>query len=359
VLATWVRRGRSNGPAPAAGVAVTVFKPLCGAEPRLYENLRTFFLQDHPCFQLVFGVREAGDPALAVVARLHAEFPQVDATVVADPRVHGINLKVSNLINQYPLAKHDWLVLADSDIAAPPDCLRRVTAPLADPGIGIVTCLYRGRSLGGLWSRLGRAFIDEWFLPSVNLARLLGSTRYGFGATTAIRRDTLLAIGGFDALAGHVADDYYIGEYPRRLGLATVLSECEVVTDVAETTPRALVHRELRWLRTIRNLDPAGYAGSFVCFTTPVALIGYGLSGGNDTALALLLGAMAGRLVLHYGAMQHAAEVPSMAERLKALALLPVRDALSLALWVWAAGGGRIRWRGQQMKIETQAPARN
>jgi ceramide glucosyltransferase len=294
-----------------------------------------------------------------VVERLRAEFPRVDAAVVADPRVHGINLKVSNLINQFPLAKHPWLVLADSDIDAPPDCLRRVTAPLADPAIGIVTCLYRGRTLGGPWSRLGRAFIDEWFLPAVNLARLLGSTRYGFGATTAIRRDTLLAIGGFEALAGHVADDYYIGEYPRRLGLATVLSECEVVTDVAETTPRALIHRELRWLRTIRNLDPAGYAGSFVCFTTPVALAGYALSGGGGPAQALLAGAMAGRLVLHYGAMQHAADAPSMIERLKVLALLPVRDGLSLALWIWAAGGGSVRWRGQRMKIETQAQAGN
>src|SRR5579885_1502973 len=144
-------------PAPdaKAPLPVSVLKPLCGGEPRLYENLRSFCLQDHPEFQVLFGVRDALDPAVAVVRRLQAEFPQLDLALVVQPQLHGSNRKVSNLINLLPAAKHDWLVLADADIEVTPDYLRRVTAPLREAGVGVVTCLYRARPLGGLWARLG------------------------------------------------------------------------------------------------------------------------------------------------------------------------------------------------------------
>ena len=117
---------------------VTVLKPLCGNEPRLGENLVTFCEQTYPEYQLLFGVRDPLDPAIAVVERLKAWYPQRDIELVVDPRVHGANLKVSNLINMERRARHPWLVLADSDVAVAPDYLERVSAPLADPGVGIV-----------------------------------------------------------------------------------------------------------------------------------------------------------------------------------------------------------------------------
>jgi ceramide glucosyltransferase len=150
----------SQGPQP-----VTVLKPLHGAEPRLHENLRSFCLQAHPDYQLVFGVREENDPAIAVVHRLCEEFPQRPITLMIEPRVHGANFKVSNLINMLSCAQHDWLVLADADISVPTDYLTRVTAPLADRGVGIVTCLYHGIPGPSFWSRLGRLFIDDWLDP--------------------------------------------------------------------------------------------------------------------------------------------------------------------------------------------------
>lgn len=193
----------ASPPQPAS-----VLKPLHGAEPRLYENLRSFCLQVHPNYQLVFGVRDPDDPAIAVVERLRQEFPQRSIALVIDQRLHGANFKVSNLLNMLPHAQHDLLVLADADIYVEPDYLARVTAPLTDAGTGIVTCLYYGIPGPSLWSRLGRLFIDDWFAPSVKLSNAFGSTRVAFGSTIALRRDALEAIGGFEALRDTLADDF-------------------------------------------------------------------------------------------------------------------------------------------------------
>jgi len=321
---------------------VTVLKPLHGAEPRLYENLRTFCAQTHPNYQLVFGVREPDDPAIAVVQRLREEFPQRSIVLAVDPHVHGANFKVSNLINMLPHAQHDWLVLADADISVPADYLMRVTAPLADPGVGIVTCLYHGISSPSFWSRLGRLFIDDWFAPSVRLSHAFGSTRFAFGSTIALRRDALQAIGGFEALRDTLADDFWLGELTRRAGLHTVLSEVVVGTDVGESKLKELWTHELRWLRTIRSLAPAGFAMTFVCFTSPLLLLGLCLApGGATTGLALLGGGA--RVLLHFLQRRTSDRRFAWHEVL----LIPLRDTLLLMEWAAALAGWQVRWRGQ------------
>jgi ceramide glucosyltransferase len=186
-----------NLTAPIKPRPVSVLKPLCGFEPRLYANLATFCKQTHPCFQLIFGVSSKTDPAVAVVQRLRTAYPKLDITLVVDPALHGSNHKVSNLVNLELQARHDVIVIADSDIAVQPDYLVKVIAPLNEPDIGIVTCLYRARHAGNSWTRLGALFIDEWFVPSVYLPHATGSQRFGFGATLAMRRETLDTIGGF------------------------------------------------------------------------------------------------------------------------------------------------------------------
>jgi ceramide glucosyltransferase len=155
--------------------SVSLLKPLCGVEPRLYENLATFCEQVHPCFQLIFGVSSPADPAIAVVRRLQETYPGQNIELVIDARIHGSNLKVSNLINMAQRARHDVVVLADSDIAVDEDDLDSVTAPLDDTNVGVVTCLYRARSVGGIWPRIGAPFINEWFAPSVRVAHAGGS----------------------------------------------------------------------------------------------------------------------------------------------------------------------------------------
>ncbi|MDI3259111.1 MAG: bacteriohopanetetrol glucosamine biosynthesis glycosyltransferase HpnI [Sinobacteraceae bacterium] len=347
------RRRRLETP-PAALAPVSVLKPLCGAEPRLYENLRSVCEQDHPQFQIVCGVREADDPAGAVVERLQREFPQLDLVLVRDPRVHGANPKVSNLINLLPAARYDHLVIADADVAVPRDYLRRVCAPLAEAGVGVVTCLYRGHAVGGFWSRLGVQFIDDWFAPSVWIAHAFGSVRFGFGATLALRRQTLEAIGGFEALRDELADDWWLAERARRLGLRTVLSDLVVSTDVTERRAAEWWAHELRWLRTIRSLAPLGYCFLFVSCTTPVALAG-ALLARSPLAAGWAGAALALRLVLHW---TQSAPRP-WRERWAGAWSVPLRDALLLATWAAGCFGKAVHWRGQRMQLAgSRSPAR-
>lgn len=331
---------------------VSVLKPLHGAEPRLYENLRSFCVQDHPSFQVLFGVRDANDAAIPVVHRLQREFPHLDLQLIVEARIHGRNRKVSNLMNIGQRAIHPLLVIADSDIAVGPDYLRSVCAPLAQPATGIVTCIYRARPLAGIWPRLGALFIDEWFRPSVQVAHLLGSRSFAFGATIALRRTTLDAIGGFAAIRDELADDYRLGELTRSRGLQTVLSDYLVTTDVTEDTGRRLWQRELRWLRTIRTLNPSGYRFMAVSFDLITAIIGATLTGGAPVALGLLAWVALVRVALHgRAAMQNGQPI---AQAVATLPLLPVRDALSLLLWATGFLRRRVAWAGQDLRFDAK-----
>ncbi|MFZ0870374.1 MAG: bacteriohopanetetrol glucosamine biosynthesis glycosyltransferase HpnI [Rhodanobacter sp.] len=356
-LAAVLKRPRVRSSSSTSGtrplLPVSVLKPLHGAEPRLHENLREFCLQAHPDYELIFGVRDPEDPAIAVVDQLRAEFPQLVIALVVDPCVHGTNPKVSNLLNMLPHAKHDWLVLADSDISVPADYLVHVTAPLIDPEVGIVTCLYRGIARDGIWAKVGRLFIDDWFAPSVRLAHVFGSTRFAFGSTIALRRDTLQAIGGLEVLRNTLADDFWLGELSRRRGLHTVLSDMVVGTDVSETRLSTLWKHELRWLRTIRSIAPLGFAMSFVCFTSPVLLLGLALAPSPLTVGMALLGGCA-RVLLNISQRQSSLA----ASRWYEILLIPLRDGLSLLEWAVALTGWRVRWRGQVLHARDDDPRR-
>ncbi|HET7757227.1 MAG TPA: glycosyltransferase, partial [Steroidobacteraceae bacterium] len=177
ILACFALRARRVSAQRESAVVppATILKPLRGEEYELYERLRTFCEQRRADVQIVFGVRDPGDPALVAVRRLQREFPQLDLQVVVNPAQHGTSGKVSNLVNMLPFVRHEYLVIADSDVRVSPDYLERVVSPLLDEGVGIVTCLYRGWPRPGLWSLLGSLFINEWFRPSVCFAALFGS----------------------------------------------------------------------------------------------------------------------------------------------------------------------------------------
>ncbi|MCG5073989.1 bacteriohopanetetrol glucosamine biosynthesis glycosyltransferase HpnI [Paraburkholderia tagetis] len=349
------RRVRARAPLP-----VSVLKPLCGAEPRLYENLATFCEQHHPRYQLIFGVSSSKDPAIAVVQRLQAAYPGHDIALVIDSRVHGSNLKVSNLINMAAHARHDVLIVADSDIAVEPDYLEIVTAPLADPQVGVVTCLYSARSVGGFWPRVGALFINEWFAPSVRVAHSTGSRAFGFGATLALSRGTLERIGGFESLKDCLADDYQLARFARDHGLATVLAPVLVATDVIEPNFRTLWLRETRWLRTIRSVNPAGFASLFITFTSPWLVLGAlacwqlqagAVTPGSGTRIMLAalgtstVGGIIARLALHVRGSS------SLREFWHDLPLVPLRDALLLLQWLAAVFGSHVIWRGVRVPV--------
>ncbi len=357
-----VLRARSVAPLPpvAGRPAVTVLKPLCGAEPGLAEALRSLCAQDYPPLQIVFGVQDPADPALEVVQALRAEYPNRDIAVVIDATRHGFSAKVSNLINMMRVAQHDWLVLADADVHVPPGYLEGVCAPLADPSVGIVTCPYRGRPAhargwAGLCSRLGALFVNDWFMPSVRVAALFGSRDFAFGATIALRRAVLDAFGGFAAIADQLADDYRIGELTRRQGLRTVLSHVVVDTGIDERSLRQLAQHETRWLRTIRAVRPAGYAAAGVTFSLPVALLGCLLAAGAPVAWGLLLATAMARVMLHFAAGD---PQPAEAAAWRGLWLLPVSDLLGFLLWCWGFAAREVQWRQSRYRVARDGSAR-
>ncbi|MGH8779995.1 bacteriohopanetetrol glucosamine biosynthesis glycosyltransferase HpnI [Paraburkholderia sp.] len=344
------RAVRGGHPLPA----VTVFKPLCGDEPRLYENLATFCEQTYNRFQLLFGVSSYDDPAIVVVQRLRAAYPQVDIELTVDPRVYGSNLKVSNLINMAEYAWYDVFVIADSDIAVEPDYLETVVAPLADASVGVVTCLYEAKGIGGFWPRVGALFINEWFVPSVRIAHAAGSSSFGFGATLALRRTTLEQMGGFAVLRDCLADDYWLTRHARELGLRTVLSPVVVATDVIERTLGALWRRETRWLRTIRSVNRPGFAFLPISFTSPWLVFAawlalHGSSTGHPGfAIEMTVCASAGlvaRVLLH-ARCAHASR-----SFWRDLPLVPLRDGLLALQWLGATVGTHVVWRGSRVPV--------
>ena len=318
--------------------SVTVFKPLCGAEPETYECLRSFCDQDYPDFQVVFGVADKNDQVVPIIERLQGEFPSRHLSLVVDRRQHGTSRKVSNLVNMMPAARHDYFVIADSDVRVERDYLSRVVAPLQDEGVGIVTCAYRGVPRAGVWSLLGSQFINEWFVPSVRVAALGGSRAFAFGVTIAMSRRVLCRIGGFMSIVNQLADDYRLGELTRNLGLRTVLSDVVVETFVAETSLGDLVRHELRWLRTIRAVRPVGYLLAFITFGVLVAALGAVLGGGAPVTLAMLGITAVARALLHI-------KMRGDKHLVRQLLVLPVRDLLSVALWHWGFVTRSVHWR--------------
>jgi ceramide glucosyltransferase len=341
------RFNRQPRPQLEAWPPVSILKPLKGDEPLLEAALASFCTQSYPEFQLVFGVQERNDPAIAVVERLRTLFPRLDIAMVIDETRHGGNGKVANLINMWPAAKHDVIVLADSDVHVTPHFLERVVAALAAPKVGAVTALYAGFASGGsIAGRFGAAQINHIFLPGVLLGRMLGRQDC-LGAALALRRSTLIRIGGLPALLPHLADDAALGRLVRRLGLSVALAPSLVVTTVSEETLPALFGHELRWARTIRALEPLTYATSLLQY--PVFW-----------ALVTILAAHFDVWTLGFAAVVwavRAMEARAMARQLERGAfsgwLLPLRELFSIVVLLASYLGNRVVWRGSSMAAVT------
>jgi ceramide glucosyltransferase len=321
---------------------VTLFKALRGDEPRLKENLLSFCSQSYPgAVEIVFGVHALDDTAIPIVQGLRAQYPSRVFELVCSGTSAGANPKVENLIAMAPLARHEVFVLSDSDISVPTDYLLAIAGALERPGTGAVTCCYLGAPEGGVWARLSAMGIDYHFLPSVIAGVALGYPTPCFGATIAMRRRVLEQIGGFAAFSKKLADDYEIGRAIRALRLGVVLAPVVVDHVCTESSLQELFRHELRWARTIMNIDPLGFAGTIVLHTVPIAVIGAALTGFSIDSLCVAGTALISRLVLKLGfdRMFGIRGLPSI--------LLPVRDFLSLAVYATAFCGTHVEWGGR------------
>jgi ceramide glucosyltransferase len=331
-----VTRERRRSRAP-----VTLLKPLHLAEPGLEENLRSFLRQDYEGpVQIVFGAKSYYDPALRIVAKLQRAYPAADIKVVTDPRYGGSNPKVTNLINMVAHAKHEMLVVSDSDIRVRPDYLRQIVADLEEPEVGAVTCLYSGMPLGNIWAKLAAMAIDYHFLPNARLGIALRLTEPCFGSTIALRRSVLDEVGGFESLSNVLADDYELGRAIRERGYRLSIPDTLTVEHVcSQKSALALFRQELRWAKTNLLLARSGYAGTLLTYPLPLALIAMLFLGFSGLTLAVAAGALMSRLYLVFQSGR------ALGLRGRHIWLLPFRDVLSFGVFVASFFGSTVVWK--------------
>ena len=335
-------RARPAVPAPSLP-PITLLKPLHGDEPLLFEALSTICDQDYPTFQIVFGLHDPADTALPVIRRLRRAFPHVDIETVVDRTQHGLNRKVGNLLNMLPAARHDLLLIADSDMHVAPDYLRRVAAAMR-PGVGLVTSLYAGRAATRTFAgQLGAAYLNHTFLPGALVARMLGREDC-LGATMALHRDTLARIGGLQSLADELADDAVLGQRVRALGLRVAIADTIPATTVPETQLPQLFEHELRWARTIKSITHAGFVSGILQYPLFWAMLALGVSGGTGWAWLLFTAAWLVRAAAAVSLDRQLGTAGSLN-----LWCLPFRDLLSMTVVLASYRTRRVAWRGQTM----------
>ena len=337
---------RSTPPLPP----VSILKPLKGTDPDMEESFRSHCLQDYPDYEIIFGVSDASDPAVASVEKLQREFPARRIRLVISPVKLGANVKVSNLAQMMRTASHEYLIVNDSDIGVGSDYLRRVVAPLTEDHTGMVTCLYRGVAAPTLGSRLESLGISTDFCAGVLVARQLeGGLRFGLGSTLAFRRRDLDRIGGFESIVDYLADDYELGRRIAGLGLKVLLSDVVVETHLPRYDLGAFLAHQMRWARGVRDSRLGGYIGLASTFGLMWALVnviaahGALWSWGVLGAVYLLRIAMAlavGQLVLRDRQV------------LGRLGLLPLRDLIAVGVWLVSFAGHTVSWRGDRFELK-------
>jgi ceramide glucosyltransferase len=341
--------GKSTRPAQFLP-PISILKPLKGTDPEIYESFRSHCLQDYPEYEIIFGVSEPDDPAIESVKQLQREFPDRRIHLLVSPKILGANVKVSNLAQMLTEARYDHLIVNDSDIRVEPDYLRRVMAPLANPRVGSVTCLYRGVAGATLGSRLEALGISTDFCPSVLAARQLeGGIRFGLGSTLAFRRTELEKIGGFASFVDYLADDYELGKRIAGLGLAVKLSEVVVETYLPSYRMREFFAHQLRWARGVRDARFGGHAGLVFTFGLLWSLVAVAASGGAIWSFIALASTLLLRLAI---AMTVGWSILRDGQVLKHAWLIPLRDLVAVVVWIVSLGGRTVTWRGDRFSLK-------
>jgi ceramide glucosyltransferase len=355
ILSIWsarrfLRNAANISAAVPASTPVSILKPLKGTDPEMYESFRSHCVQNYPQYEIIFGVSDPADPALELVERLRKEFPECSIRLIICSEILGTNVKVSNLVQMAREARYDILLVNDSDIRVPPDYLRRITAHLGEPQIGMVTCLYRGVPAGSLGSRLEALGISTDFCAGVLVAQKLErGIRFGLGSTLALRRTDLQSIGGFESLLDYLADDYELGVRIANKGLRVKLSEVVVETFLPVYTLRGFVEHQLRWGRCIRDSRPWGHLGLVTTFGLMWSLLALILGKGALWAWLLLFAVLLARALM---AISVGKQVLHDTQVMRSLWLLPLRDLMAVGLWIGSLLGHTVRWRGETFRLK-------
>ena len=328
---------------------VSILKPLKGASPDLYSNLASFCQLDCSVFQIVCGVRDPDDPAISIVKKLQHDFPQCDITLVIEPSVIGANYKVSTLHHLMQQVKHDYVVITDSDVSVEPDYLSTIIPPLMSPDVGLVTCVYRAGVIRPFPALLESLMINTSFTTQVIVASQVEQPAYAFGATIAVKRPSLDAIGGFAALRDYLADDYYLGFLVAQAGYKVRILPGVVETHPDATSLKDLFQHQLRWARTQRNCRPSGHLGTVVTYGTVWACIGL-MCFWTSSALTLLSSSVIGVRLLTAAIMS----VTFLRSRLplSTLMLIPLTDIISFIVWCASLYGNTVQWQEYTFRVQ-------
>ncbi|MDR3511553.1 MAG: bacteriohopanetetrol glucosamine biosynthesis glycosyltransferase HpnI [Caulobacteraceae bacterium] len=346
-LATWAlwRFLKRPAGAPVGRPSVLVLKPLHGDEPGLQENLNSFCALDYAGpVRMVLGAQDPADAALDVARKVQRDNAGRDIVVVSDSRVHGTNRKIGNLINMSASGAGEVVVISDSDVRLPPEALSRIVAALEQPGVGLVYCLYRGRPTKSIWSQLAAMDVNTRFAPSVVVGQALGAHPV-LGPTMALRAEVLEQIGGLEHLADFLADDFELGRAVRAAGYTIACPTLVIDHVFPERSLREMLAHEMRWSRTVRLVQPAGYLGSVIMHVLPLTLIGAALTGFSAESLAVLAAMTVFRLI------QARMLNGMMGADNRLWWLVPARDLLSFAVFVGAIFGDRVEWRGNRLQV--------
>ncbi|MGH8001751.1 MAG: bacteriohopanetetrol glucosamine biosynthesis glycosyltransferase HpnI [Brasilonema sp.] len=326
---------------------VTILKPLCGLDGEAYENLASFCRQQYLNYQIIFCVRDPLDCSITVVKQIIHDFPELDIQLVVCEDTIGTNPKVSNLANAVTKAKHEILLIADSDIRVETDYLQRVIQPLQDKSVGVVTCLYRSLAKGWV-TTLEAVGIATDFHPSVLVSNQIEGIKFAFGSTIVIRKQVLDKIGGFRAIADYLADDFQFGYLSAQAGYKVVLCDYIVEHVLGSSTITDSIQRQIRWARCIRVSRPWGYLGLIFTYGTVTSLLLLIATGGSTIGCAVLAITWVMRLVM--GWVVGVSYLQDSCVQ-KFFWIVPLRDLIGFVIWCCGLFGSTIEWRGRRMKL--------
>lgn len=332
-----------------AGPGVSILKPVKGMDAGSYDNFASFCRQRYAGdLQLIFAAASEQDPVIAVIRQLMADFPGIDISLVVNQAIHGPNYKVCNLINAFPSARHDIIIVCDSDIRVTHDYLSSVTAHFTDPKVGLVTSLYRTSAVSNCATAIEATGFTTEMIPNVLVALQLEGLSFALGASMAVRREALATIGGFPALVDYLADDYQLGNKIHRAGWRIALDRCFVESMIRAESLGSVLSRQLRWARTMRVSRPGGYLASGITLPFPALLLALLTAPSLTTGLAaagLLYAVRLSVATLFSRTFVRDGLLPGW------LWLIPLRDLLAFSTWALSFLGNRVEWRGSRFKL--------
>jgi ceramide glucosyltransferase len=321
---------------------ISILKPLAGVDDGLEENLRSFFEQKYPNFEILLAVRCPSDPAIEVAQRLRGRYPSIPSRLIVTGEPPYPNAKVYSLDRMLAVAEHDLIVMADSDVRVDPLLLATLAAEFGDPGVGMITCPYRAAPGPSVWSTLEAVGLNTEFMSGVLVARMLDGMKFALGPTIAARRETLATIGGFDAVKDYLAEDFVMGNRAAEMGLGVILSSYVIEHRIGSQGFIANCKHRLRWNRSTRRSRPLGYVGQVFTHPLPLALLLWA-TGPQWWPLVAVTA------VLRAGAGVATAKI-ALGDPLVARLwlLVPLQDVASFLFWVAGFFGGTIVWRGRR-----------